>query len=157
MSALDHRMLNISGYAGGISLTELARLADMQPVDVAHTCWPLGLLIDADGDAWRIGPVSSPAIVTVIRADPADLHAELQRLLGPWVTVHDEPPDDMPGLNVPRVRYVSLPSIRAPVILDVAKSVAALAVLHHAVSIENDTGRVLRVLERSGALLRSGA
>jgi len=152
----NNRRLFLNGSADEVRLEDIASMAGMQLLDVAHSCWPLGLLVDAEGDAWRVGSVSgSPPAVPIVLADPTDLLAELVRLLGPWVKVHDEPPEDMPGLVVPQLRYASLPSLRRKVVLSVAKSVAVLATLQPARSIENDTGRVLRLLERAGALLAS--
>jgi hypothetical protein len=152
MRPIDERILRPVGLpvSGPITLELLAALAGCRVVPVVHPGWPLGLVVDADGEAWKVGPLDPDGRVPLRRADEADLQMELRRLLGSGCIVHPAIEEDL-ALAIPQIRDVTLPCLKEPVMVAVAKAVGLLAGLPES-PLPEDTGHVLLFLDRRGAV-----
>lgn len=152
MRPIDERILRPVGPAvsGPITLELLAALAGCQVVPVVHPGWPLGLVVDPEGEAWKLGPLGPDGRVPLRRADDADLEMELRRLLGWGCAVHAPVEEDL-ALAIPQIRDVTLPCLKEPVMVGVAKAVGLLARLPES-PLHEDSGYVLLHLDRGGAV-----
>lgn len=137
---------------GAGDLQTLARHTNMTAVIVGNAGWPMGMLIDHERNAWRVGK-SRRGVCTITRAGLDDLRRELQRLLGPFAHLILEPEELLPGLDLPPIALAKLPDLPWPVTIDVGMAVAILAQEPAPIDITNNTAHVMRILEGGGALL----